>query len=71
MEKGETGQGNTGTPAANAAIRKMGNTPGSQRSGREGEAGIANRDTGKSRGGYAVFSGLVTAVLLPLPRPNG
>ena len=37
MEKGKTGQGNTGTPAANAAGRKMGNTPGSQKSRRENE----------------------------------
>ena len=34
--KGETGQGNTGTPAANAAGREKENTPGSQR-GRRGD----------------------------------
>jgi hypothetical protein len=37
MERGKTGQGNTGTPAANAASRKTGNTPGSQRGGRVNE----------------------------------
>jgi hypothetical protein len=31
------GQRNTGTPAANAAIRKKRNTPGSQRGRRENE----------------------------------
>lgn len=31
--KGETGQGNTGKPAANAAIRKKEDTPGRQRGG--------------------------------------
>lgn len=36
MERGKTGT-NTGTPAANAASRKMGNTPVSQRGGREYE----------------------------------
>jgi hypothetical protein len=36
--KGETGT-NTGTPAANAASRKKGNTPGSQRGRRENEEG--------------------------------
>ena len=41
--KGETGQGNTGTPAANAASRKKGNTPGSQRGGRENEEGRPQR----------------------------
>jgi len=34
--------GNTGTPAANAAGRKKGNTPGSQRGGR-GERAWAGR----------------------------
>jgi hypothetical protein len=38
MERGN-GQGNTGTPAANAAGRKKRSTPGSQRRGRENEEG--------------------------------
>ena len=36
MERGK-GTGNTGTPAANAASRKMGITPGSQKGRRENE----------------------------------
>jgi hypothetical protein len=36
LEKWETGQGNTGKPAANAVGRKKGNTPGSQKD-RRGE----------------------------------
>jgi hypothetical protein len=36
MERGN-GTGNTGKPAANAASRKKGNTPGSQRGRRENE----------------------------------
>jgi len=47
MEKGKCETGNTGTPAANAASRKKGNTPGSQRGRRENEKAASRNDLGR------------------------
>ena len=44
MEKRETGQGNTGTPATHAASRKKGNTPGGQRGGRGDKKGSRDQN---------------------------
>jgi len=54
MEKGGTGQGNTKTPAANAASRKKENTPGSQRGGRGEEKQAACRKAPRSLGAESV-----------------
>jgi hypothetical protein len=45
MERGKR-TGNTGTPAANAAIRKKGNTPGSQGADGENEKGRPRKRSG-------------------------
>ena len=42
----------TGTPAANAASRRKGNTPGSQRGGRVDQKAIRREWSGKPREGY-------------------
>lgn len=54
MKKGK-GTGNTGTPAANAASRKKGNTPGSQRGRRGTNSPAAGMPSGDLvRKAYAV-----------------